>query len=257
MGFPEAVLHLRCTAPVAHVVVRLTDVAPDGTSSQVAIGILNLTHRAGQPQKRLSRSCRARCTRARCRSSDGLSLLPGQRIRLSVASAAWPIVWPSPYPAGNFLHTGPQTPSRLLLPVLPPSATLLPPPAFKTEIPTLPEVGEWRGEPPVGRSRRTCCAVVTVRVRDGDETTLPDGTVIFTAEELEMTARHDDPAHVLLLNRVVYRLVEHGYAIEVRADGGFRSPPTPSHFDVRLEGAAQRQPLLRASWLESVPRRLV
>ena len=33
------------SAPVATAVVRLTDVAPDGTSAQVSAGILNLTHR--------------------------------------------------------------------------------------------------------------------------------------------------------------------------------------------------------------------
>ncbi len=32
IGFPEAVLFLSSSAPVAHVVVRLNDVAPDGTS---------------------------------------------------------------------------------------------------------------------------------------------------------------------------------------------------------------------------------
>ena len=36
IGFPEAILHLSSTAPVAHVVVRLTDVASDGTSALVS-----------------------------------------------------------------------------------------------------------------------------------------------------------------------------------------------------------------------------
>ena len=45
LGVPEVVLHLSVSAPVATAVVRLTDVAPDGTSAQVTAGILNLTHR--------------------------------------------------------------------------------------------------------------------------------------------------------------------------------------------------------------------
>ena len=72
-----------------------------------------------------------------------------------------------------------------------------------------------------------------------------------------MTARHDDPAHVLLLNRVAYRLVEHGYAIEVRADGGFRSTIDAIHFDVRLEVLLNGSRFFERSWLESVPRRLL
>ena len=42
---PRSCSTCRRPAPVATVVVRLTDVAPDGTSAQVSAGILNLTHR--------------------------------------------------------------------------------------------------------------------------------------------------------------------------------------------------------------------
>src|SRR5690606_7294924 len=45
IGVPRAVLHLAATMPVAFAVVRLSDVAPDGTSAHVATGVLNLTHR--------------------------------------------------------------------------------------------------------------------------------------------------------------------------------------------------------------------
>ena len=45
IGVPEAVLHVTASMPVATCVVRLSEVAPDGTSSHVATGALNLTHR--------------------------------------------------------------------------------------------------------------------------------------------------------------------------------------------------------------------
>ena len=45
LGVPVAVLHVSATQPVAHLVVRLGDVAPDGSIEQVSEGILNLTHR--------------------------------------------------------------------------------------------------------------------------------------------------------------------------------------------------------------------
>ena len=35
LGVPEVILHLAVSAPIATAVVRLTDVAPDGTSYQV------------------------------------------------------------------------------------------------------------------------------------------------------------------------------------------------------------------------------
>ena len=45
LGEPVVVLHLAVARPVATAVVRLSDVAPDGTSAWVSAGILNLTHR--------------------------------------------------------------------------------------------------------------------------------------------------------------------------------------------------------------------
>ncbi len=52
-------------------------------------------------------------------NATGYRFLPGHRIRLSIASAYWPAIWPSPYLADNALHRGPDTPSRLILPTVP------------------------------------------------------------------------------------------------------------------------------------------
>ena len=43
----------------------------------------------------------------------------GHRIRLSVASAMWPVVWPSPEPAEHRLHLGGTATRRLVLPTVP------------------------------------------------------------------------------------------------------------------------------------------
>ena len=45
LGVPEVVVHVEVDAPVAMLSVRLSDVAPDGTSALVSAGVLNLTHR--------------------------------------------------------------------------------------------------------------------------------------------------------------------------------------------------------------------
>ena len=136
LGVPRVVLHLAVSAPVATAVVRLTDVAPDGTSAQVTAGILNLTHRRSHtdPEPLVPGAVEEVVVRLR---PAGYRWLPGHRIRVSVASSAWPVIWPSPYPAEFELHRGPATPSRLVLPVIPPAggpgdATV---PAFKTTPP--------------------------------------------------------------------------------------------------------------------------
>jgi hypothetical protein len=75
----------------------LNDVAPDGTSSRVSYGFLNLTHRDShanptplEPGKVYTVSVEL--------NHIGYAFLPGHRIRIAVSSSYWPFVWPSPTP---------------------------------------------------------------------------------------------------------------------------------------------------------------
>ena len=122
LGVPEVVLHLAVSAPVATAVVRLTDVAPDGTSAQVTAGILNLTHRRSHAAPGAARARPASRRSGSPCDRPATGSLPGHRIRVSVASSAWPVIWPSPYPGRPSSCTaGRRTPSRLILPVVPPA----------------------------------------------------------------------------------------------------------------------------------------
>ena len=85
-------IHLSVSAAVATAVVRLTDVAPDGTSSQVSAGILNLTHRSSHERPAPMEPGRIAEIRVSMRPA-GYRFLAGHRLRVSVASAAWPIIW--------------------------------------------------------------------------------------------------------------------------------------------------------------------
>lgn len=255
LGFPEVELWLRVTAPTANVVVRLTDVAPDGTSALVATGVLNLTHRDGHDAPELLDSDTIYRVSVPLKAT-GYRFLPGQRLRVSIASGWWPVLWPSPYRADNFVHTGPDTPACLRLPLLPPDREALPPPRFKTTPADLLTVGTWSGEPPVWEIIEDVLGdAVTVRVRDGDETRLPGGMAIYTAEELTMTARRQDPADVTLQNSVVYRLDDGTHATDVRADGTFQSDATHFHFAVDLTVHLDGAEFFRRNWREAVARR--
>jgi len=117
LGAPVVELALAADAPVAMLAVRLNDLAPDGASTRVSYGILNLTHRDSH--------------------EDPEALVPGQRytirlhpndiahrfavghvIRIAISTAYWPIAWPSP--TAVTLSVFPQG-SRVLLPVRAPS----------------------------------------------------------------------------------------------------------------------------------------
>ena len=100
--------------PLAQLVARLCDVAPDGTSVRVAFQVLNLTHReSDESPKRMIPGQR---TRIRVELPDvGWSFAKHHRVRLALSTSYWPIVWPAPEPVTMTVFTGSSTFS---LPVL-------------------------------------------------------------------------------------------------------------------------------------------
>jgi predicted acyl esterase len=258
VGFPVAHLAWESSAPVATAVVRLTDVAPDGTSAQVTAGILNLTHRDSHSDPSPLEPGAVASVRVPMRST-AYRFLPGHRIRLSVASSAWPIVWPSPFRAEYGLHLGGEAGSRLVLPILPAGTATLPVPEFKTTPAGLREHGSWSEEPPTWRVTDDVIeGSVTVTSSEFGETVMPGGrTSLYTAERLEMTARDDDPAHARMHNEVVYRLRDQGSEVLIEASGTVRSTETDFHMNVGLRVTLDGAPFFERGWLETIPRRLV
>jgi hypothetical protein len=254
IGFPETILYLSSSAPVAHLVARLTDVAPDGTSAPVSAGILNLTHRYGHTNPQPLQPDEIYEIHLPLKAA-GYRFLPGHCLRLSIASAYWPVIWPSPYPATNQLHRGPAQPSRLILPVVPDSPAAPPPPTFKTTPPQLIDIGRGYEEPPVWQIIEDVIKQsVTVKIYGGDTSILPGDSQLFTSELLEMTAYHHDPAHARLYNEVVYQLEEYGYEIYIRSTGTIRSTETDLQVDLQLLVTLNGNPFFQKSWLESIPR---
>ncbi len=260
LGVPEVVIHLSASAPVATAVVRLTDVAPDGTSAQVSAGILNLTHRRSHERPEPLSPGLVEEIRVALRPA-GYRFLPGHRIRVSVASSAWPVIWPSPYPATFELHHGVGTPSRLLLPVVPPAGGPgdAPVPLFSTTPPEGPVVAsEASADHPAWRITDDVIAgTVTVVVHDGGEDVLADGRRLYSAETLTMTASDTDPARASLDAEVVYRWREHAFETEIRAHSTQTSDLETFELTVGLEVDLDGEAFFRRDWRESIPRRLV
>ena len=261
LGVPEVVLHLSADAPVATAVVRLTDVAPDGTSAQVSAGILNLTHRRSDTSPEPLVPGRVEEVRVPLRTA-GYRWLAGHRIRVSVATQSWPVIWPCPLPVTLSLHRGTATPSRLMLPVLPgrvveeAARAVLPhdpgPP------PDLREVGGGSDEPPTWRIEEDVIGrSVTVRVEEWGTTELEDGRSLYSGERLAMTAWDDDPARARLHSDVVYRWREHAFETEIRATGETTSDAFTFFFDLRLEVDLDGSRFFEREWHEAVRRNLV
>lgn len=113
VGAPRLHLALSADKPQAQIAVRVNHVHPDGASTRITYGVLNLSHRDSHAKPE--------------------PLIPGQsyditldldhiayrvpkghRLRVAISSAYWPMIWPSPETAELTLHAG-----HLDLPVRP------------------------------------------------------------------------------------------------------------------------------------------
>lgn len=115
LGAPIVELDLSVDQPCAQVIVRLSDIGPDGESTRVSYGVLNLTHHAGDdaPQELVPHE--RRLTRVPL-NGMAQSFSPGHQLRVSVSTSYWPVVWPPPVPVRMTID--PEN-SALVLPVRP------------------------------------------------------------------------------------------------------------------------------------------
>jgi uncharacterized protein len=120
LGRPHAFLQVSSPVPLADWFARLSDVAPDGTVTQVTgAGVNGAQRESGSDPKDLVPD---QTYPLDIQMHLATWTFPrGHRIRLSVSNALWPMVWPTPYAMTTSLQLGGETGSRLTLPLVPPS----------------------------------------------------------------------------------------------------------------------------------------
>ena len=134
LGAPVLELEFACDRPQAMVAACLSEVLGDGAATRVSYGLLNLSHR--ESHERPAALEPGKTYRIRLQLNDaGHRFAAGNRIRLALSTAYWPIAWPSPEKATLTIAAGS---SRLDLPRRPPrdgDAALAPFPAAQSAPP--------------------------------------------------------------------------------------------------------------------------
>lgn len=117
IGFPRVRLKVSADAKLAHWVVRLEDVHPDGRVSLVAGGLINGAQRNSRlfpeylnPGEMYELEIPLHFTT--------WTFKPGHHIRMAISNALFPMIWPTPYPMTTQLFVGGEF-TRLELPVIP------------------------------------------------------------------------------------------------------------------------------------------
>jgi predicted acyl esterase len=116
LGAPKVHLTFASDKPQALVAVRLNDVMPDGRSTRVCVGVLNLTHRDSHEHATALEP--GKVYTATVELDDIAHHFPaGHRIAVALSTCYYPMLWPSPELATLTITCGSST---LELPVRPP-----------------------------------------------------------------------------------------------------------------------------------------
>ncbi|HQY84338.1 MAG: CocE/NonD family hydrolase [Ilumatobacteraceae bacterium] len=106
MGNGEVALRVRSSASVGHVSVKLCDIAPDGSSTLITRGMLDLAQRGMWPTDPFGELAASAQPIVPGEWIDVTvqfeattwTLLPGHRLRLAIAGTDWPNCWPAAQP---------------------------------------------------------------------------------------------------------------------------------------------------------------
>ncbi|MDN5895924.1 MAG: CocE/NonD family hydrolase, partial [Nocardioides sp.] len=134
LGSPEVALDLSVDQPCAQLIVRLSDVSPDGEATRISYGVLNLTHHSGADSPEALVPGARRIAHLQL-NGMAQSIPPGHQLRLSVSTSYWPVVWPPPAPVRMTIH--------------PAGSTLVLPVRQRPDAEVSPEFGEPEGAKPL------------------------------------------------------------------------------------------------------------
>jgi uncharacterized protein len=245
MGQPRVRLRVSADAPAASLSVKLCDVFPDGTSALVTRGSLDLAFRDGvhapvEPSPLVpGEQYDVEVPLDAC----AYELVPGQRLRLSVAGADWPNTVAPPAPVTLTVHGG-----SLDLPLH--GADDRPPPTFT------PGAGSSSEDPSDVSwtvTRDVLARTTTCAVRHGAEYAVPhDGTASERYAGEVVVDRRTFAQHASA--ECSYRLRWPG--IDVGVHSSMRIDVSVDGYDVVIEADAydDEQLVSHRSWTEHIPR---
>jgi len=188
LGQPLARLELSVDRPLALVAARLCDVAPDGRSTLITRGVLNLTQHASREQPHALTPGEAFSAAVKMKAISYVVPV-GHRLRLALSTCYWPWTWPAPELVAMSVSIGGA--SLLELPVRRSPVTEIPEPAHFAE----PEAGpglaiEYSHLP--GGGRATTMDAATGRHVTVDMPTFFSSARLSDDDNLEFSERDTD-----------------------------------------------------------------
>lgn len=253
LGYAHVVLNVATTTDIATVVVRLIDIAPDGTAALVTKGLLNLTHRDSHEQPSLLMPEQTYEVKVPLDATSWL-FEPGHCIGIGISGADFPNSWPSPKPYVGTIYFGAESATRLNLPTIGPqepalpTPQLVPPAQTKTLVDAHPERPIWRV------TRDHMAGTAEVFIRTSSRTRVDERCEFIRSGEATTWVAESDPAHATIrgLSQATLRWPER--TIQTRARGQVESTETTFNVTIQLDITMDDVPYLNKRWTRSISR---
>jgi putative CocE/NonD family hydrolase len=258
LGAPVASLLSSVDVDHANWFVKLSDVAPDGTTSLVTGGGLNGAHRRSSAEPEALVVGTRYPLELKLHATSWI-FQPGHRIRISVSNALFPAYWPSAKPLVMTLGVG-QGGSTLALPVIPPQS---PESAKKAAI----AVGSrnltvadaeaagsghagttWNG--PVRSQILRDDLKRTTTVTRGFQWASPEGEDV----SVEFSVADDDPAKASFVGRSSVKSKWQGHDVEWRGTTELKSDTETFYYHHVRQLLRDGHVVREREWKERVPR---
>jgi uncharacterized protein len=255
LGHPRLRLTLATDRPLAFVVARLCRVAPDGSSTLLSRGALNLTHRGGhdrleplEPGNRYEVELELDVL--------GQAVAAGDRLRVAISTTYWPWLWPSPDEVEITIVAGDT--SWIELPVRSSEAGDRPPPEFgpPRSAPTLP-TEELEATVPfrsLEHDAQTGTYSLSIDPEGDRRYRLPDGLEITEHTRDRFTIREGAPLSARVECDRLLGLERGAWKIEVRTKSKMTGDREAFHLVDSVEAFEGTELVFERTWERSVPR---
>jgi putative CocE/NonD family hydrolase len=254
LGAPIVQLTLSSDRPTAFVAVRLNDVAPDGASTRVHHGVLNLTRPTDRSVTQPLITGKPITVRVEI-DDIGHVFAAGHRIAVSVSSTYWPLIWPSPEPVTLTLTAGE---CHLELPVRPVQAADTELRAFEEPVNGPGDVMTTQREADIKRfiTRDPATGLVTEHTQFDDGLTLHDeiGIIEGALGNSWHSVREGDPLSADSRTERVDTWKKDGLEIEIHTSQRLTADKTDFFFEAHLEAFENGKSVFVREWKETVPR---
>ncbi|MEL6997986.1 MAG: CocE/NonD family hydrolase C-terminal non-catalytic domain-containing protein, partial [Pseudomonadota bacterium] len=249
VGRPTLVAQVSSNQPQGHLIARLCDVHPDGTSTLIARGMLNLCHRRGNETPEAMTPGHSEAITLRLDETT-YRLAKGHKLRLALSTSYWPMIIPPPAKATLTLSD-----AELVLPTRPDAPEIdIATPADPDPLPGYPKITPSSRKRSVEHDLTHGTTRYTIHEDTGLTEHPRNGIQFRDTRDEAWEVQQDDPNSVTGTLTFISERRRGAWSTKTEARVSFRA--RESSFDVTASLTAWdgEEPFERRDWAFSIPR---